>query len=292
MAPAEIGGDSAVRDALVDLGATYGPALLRDPQRCEAMLRDICPGRKREIFLIVSALREHVAADLLSAGEALPQDVVLAHGTRKLRDNLGLSEESARWAVESWVPASIAISEWREPPKPVPLEVAQEPVIDAAVAPARPFDTEWLACCGAVVALAIAACGVVWRVAFWHGWTELSEWGIDAGILVIGCGTAAAGLMAVERRLRAIRVPRHGSLRPGRHALALTAEVITLLVLPVVPPVAAAVWAFEWTSHPHDLVFHLGRMLQSLLLFTFLFFWIRTAIRVEGVIALSVVRQR
>src|SRR5688572_20698171 len=122
MAPAEIGGDSAVRDALVEVAARYGPALLRDPQRCEAMLRDICPGRKREIFLIVSALREHVAADLLTASEAVPQDVVLAQGTRKLRDNLGLSEESARWAVESWVPASVAIAEWREPPKPPPIE--------------------------------------------------------------------------------------------------------------------------------------------------------------------------
>jgi hypothetical protein len=291
MAPAEISGDSAVRGALVDLAARYGPALLRDPQRCEAMLRDICPGRKREIFLIVSALREHVAADLLTASETVPQDVVLAHGTRKLRDNLGLSEESARWAVESWVPASVAISEWREPPRPAPLEIAPEPVTAGAV-PMRGFDTEWLASCGAVIVLALLACGIVWRVAFWHGWVALSEWGVDAAMLIAGCGVAAGGLITVERRLRAIRVPRHGRLRPGSHAFALTAEVVTLLVLPVVPPVTLAVWAFEWTSHTHDLVFHLGRMLQTLLLFTFLFFWVRTAVRVEGVIASSVVRQR
>ena len=140
--------------------------------------------------------------------------------------------------------------------------------------------------------MALLACGVVWRVAFWHGWISLGEWSIDAAILTVGCGCAAGGLMAVERRLRVIRVPRHGRLKPGNHALALTAEVITLVILPVVPPVTLATWGFEWTSHPHDLVFHLGRMLETLLLCVFLFFWVRTAIRVEGIIASSVVRQR
>lgn len=291
MAPAEITGDHAVRDALVGIAGRYGPALLRDPQRCEAMLRDLCPGRKREIFLIVSALREQVAADLLTASDAVPQDVVLAQGTRKLRDNLGLSEESARWAVESWVPASVAISEWREPPKPPPVEAAPQAVIETPAAQ-RPVDVEWLVCCGAAIGLVAAACGVVWRVAFWHGWRSLGEWAIDSVILAGGCGAALGGLLMVERRLRALRAPRHAGLRPGQHALALTAEVLTLLVLPAVPPATIATWAFEWTSHPHDLVFHLGRMLQTLFLGAFLFFWVRAAIRIEGIVASSVVRQR
>jgi hypothetical protein len=43
-----------------------------------------------------------VAADLLAASEGVPREVLRARLTQRLRDNLGLTEESARWAVDSW----------------------------------------------------------------------------------------------------------------------------------------------------------------------------------------------
>ncbi len=38
--------------------------ILDDPRLCEALLRDLCGEHKREIFVLVAALKERVAADL------------------------------------------------------------------------------------------------------------------------------------------------------------------------------------------------------------------------------------
>jgi WD40 repeat protein len=82
--------------------ARYGPALADDPRRTEALLRDFCGAYKREIFCLVSALKEQVASDLLASRDRVPHQVLLAQLTRRLRDNLALTEDAARWAVESW----------------------------------------------------------------------------------------------------------------------------------------------------------------------------------------------
>ena len=51
---------------LCRISDTYGRSICREPQRLAAMLLDICPDRRRESFLLVSALREQVVGDLLS----------------------------------------------------------------------------------------------------------------------------------------------------------------------------------------------------------------------------------
>lgn len=43
------------RQRLVELVGRYGFEVARDPRRCEALLRDVCPQHKREIFVLVSA---------------------------------------------------------------------------------------------------------------------------------------------------------------------------------------------------------------------------------------------
>ena len=90
------------REKLCELIATYGQTLCDDPRRCEALLRDLCAANRREIHALVSALRERVAADLLAASEGVPREVLRARLTQRLQDNLGLAEEIARWAVDSW----------------------------------------------------------------------------------------------------------------------------------------------------------------------------------------------
>jgi WD40 repeat protein len=90
------------RQKLGEIIAQYGPSLSDDPRRTEALLRDFCGAYKREIFCLVSALREQVAADLLASRDSVPRQVLLAQLTRRLRDNLALTEDAARWAVESW----------------------------------------------------------------------------------------------------------------------------------------------------------------------------------------------
>lgn len=286
-----LAGSAAVRDALCELAARYGPGLLRDAQRCDAMLRDLCPGRKREIFLAVAALREGVAGDLYDHRETMPAGMLTAQGTRRLADNLGLAEDAARSAVELWLPAVEAMGSWTEPPS----SPSWSPSATTALATGPGLDREWLLCCGGALALSAAALGFIGRAALWHGWTELGQWGLDTGVFSAGLGLCWFGLASIATRMRRIRVPRHA---PERLALGLTFDVLTLLGLPVVPPVAVALWAGEWTGHlhvygaAHDLVFHLGRMLQTVILAVFLFFWIQTAVGIQGTIARSAVRQR
>jgi WD40 repeat protein len=90
------------RQTLIQLLARYGPSLSDDPKRTEGLLRDYCGEHKREIFALVSALNEDVAADLLALGDSVPYQVLSAQLTRRLQDNLALAEDAAQWAVDSW----------------------------------------------------------------------------------------------------------------------------------------------------------------------------------------------
>ena len=88
------------RRTLRRLLAQYGPALLDDPARVDALLADLCGPHHRERFLLVHALRERIPAELLSQ----PQGGAV-HGRRlsqRLQRRYGFSDEAAQWAIESW----------------------------------------------------------------------------------------------------------------------------------------------------------------------------------------------
>nr|WP_320160824.1 HEAT repeat domain-containing protein [uncultured Methanoregula sp.] len=93
------------RTILKDLVQRYGTSLAQDPFRCEALLRDTCGTCSREIFVIVSAVRQHVPIDLLAPRHNLPLSLMKGFMMKRLQDELGLSDESARWAVETWAEA-------------------------------------------------------------------------------------------------------------------------------------------------------------------------------------------
>jgi parallel beta-helix repeat protein len=90
------------RQKLCELIATYGQSLCDDPQRCENLLRDFCGAHKREIHVLVSALKERVPANLLALQNTMPPEVLLTCLSKRLQENLGLAEGVARWAIESW----------------------------------------------------------------------------------------------------------------------------------------------------------------------------------------------
>ena len=104
------------RQKLRELIATYGRSLCDDPRRCEGLLRDVCGAHKREIHVLVSALKERVANDLQGTHSGAPRVVVMARLTKRLQDDLGLTADAASWAVESWALALGVIS--GVPPKP------------------------------------------------------------------------------------------------------------------------------------------------------------------------------
>ena len=90
------------RQTLRDLVARHGPGLCSDARRCEGLLRDLCGAHRREINVLISALKQHVPLDLLAAQGAMPRGLLLARLARRLEEQLALTEEAARWAVDSW----------------------------------------------------------------------------------------------------------------------------------------------------------------------------------------------
>lgn len=82
--------------------ARTGRDVTTDAKLCEALLRDLCGEHRREISVLVAAQKERVAVDLLSSQDGVPREVLLTRLTQRLQDNLGLTEEAARWAVDSW----------------------------------------------------------------------------------------------------------------------------------------------------------------------------------------------
>ena len=89
----------------------HGRAICDAPKRVEALLRDLCGAHRREINIIIGALEERVAADLLAAGGTAPREMLLARLAARLRDNLAYTPEAARWSVETWAVALGIISE-------------------------------------------------------------------------------------------------------------------------------------------------------------------------------------
>lgn len=94
--------DNLPRKKLAELVGRFGRDIATDARRCEAILRDLCPECKREIFILVSAAKESVPAELLGSSSGLPKEVLLSRLSKRLHENLGVAENLARWAVESW----------------------------------------------------------------------------------------------------------------------------------------------------------------------------------------------
>ena len=90
------------RQKLRELIIEYGRSLCDDPRRCEALLKDYCGQHKREIFVLVSALKNRVAEDLIKTSAGVPLALVMGRLNQRLEDELGLAEDAARWAVETW----------------------------------------------------------------------------------------------------------------------------------------------------------------------------------------------
>ncbi|HEY9605902.1 MAG TPA: RDD family protein [Allocoleopsis sp.] len=90
------------RQKLREIIIQYGRSICDDPPRFEGLLRDLCGQYRKEISILVGALRERVPPELLSSQNTTPWDILLTRLTKRLQDNLGLSEEAAHWSVESW----------------------------------------------------------------------------------------------------------------------------------------------------------------------------------------------
>src|SRR5476651_2135257 len=89
------------RDVLIEIVAKYGEPLLASPQRTEGLLKDYCGEFRREIFVLVSCLRVGVVDQVRRQGGPSIK-LVCARLALKLEQNLAISSDVAKWAVESW----------------------------------------------------------------------------------------------------------------------------------------------------------------------------------------------
>ena len=108
------------RQKLRELIIEYGRSLCDDPRRCEALLKDYCGQYKREIFVLVNALKNRVAEELINASASVPPALLLGRLIQRLEDELAFSEAVARWAVETWALALGMPVVPTERPRPAP----------------------------------------------------------------------------------------------------------------------------------------------------------------------------
>ena len=94
--------NNAPRKTLRELVARDGPGLCSDVRRCEGLLRDLCGEHRREVNMLVNALKERVPLDLLAAQGSMPHGLLLTRLAKRLEEHLAVTEEAARWAVDSW----------------------------------------------------------------------------------------------------------------------------------------------------------------------------------------------
>ncbi|NJN68169.1 MAG: formylglycine-generating enzyme family protein [Chloroflexaceae bacterium] len=99
------------RQTLCTIIRDYGRTVAQDPKRCKALLLDLCGEHRREINVLVSAMDERIASDLLNLPPNIPPQMRMPQLVKRLHDHTAIAEPAARWAVESWALALGVIQE-------------------------------------------------------------------------------------------------------------------------------------------------------------------------------------
>jgi len=120
--------NNKVRVALVKYFRSFGPSLIEQPKRLRALLADECPGKKREINVLLTALAEKIPATLHTKSASAPWVFFAGRLVKQLTDLAAMDEEAARWAVDTWALAMglihetdlISVGTFPKPP-PIPV---------------------------------------------------------------------------------------------------------------------------------------------------------------------------
>lgn len=121
------------RQALARLLENFGSDVLNDPRRVEGLLRDYCPGRRRDVSALVTAQKERVVAELLTLRDQVPPAILTARLARRLHEEIGLTEELSRWAVATWAAAlGMAVDE-EDCQVPAPSFADRHPAADTDI---------------------------------------------------------------------------------------------------------------------------------------------------------------
>lgn len=94
--------DEGARDALREIIASEGAAVLDDQRRFRGLLLDRCGGSRVEVKLLMAALEEDVPAMMLAGSDGTPAPMLVDRLSHRLQEARSLAPESARWSVDSW----------------------------------------------------------------------------------------------------------------------------------------------------------------------------------------------
>jgi len=103
--------NNEARKQLIEIVKRYGIKILDEPRKVEGLLRDFCGDCKREIFSIVSALKEGASTELLNSSKSGTQKLVIGRLFQRLQDSYAMTEEASIWSIESIAMALGIISE-------------------------------------------------------------------------------------------------------------------------------------------------------------------------------------
>jgi tetratricopeptide (TPR) repeat protein len=106
----------------------YGESIINEPKRCKALLNDLAPQHHLEVVLLMAALEQQVAEELLKPNELLSIEMKLKRLAQVLHDTTGIEDEFAYWAVESWALALEVIQQ------PLPI-LSIQPKLDVLSSP-------------------------------------------------------------------------------------------------------------------------------------------------------------
>jgi nitrous oxidase accessory protein NosD len=110
------------RQILTDLVARYGEGMMGSPLRCEGLLKDYCGEFRREIYVLTSCLRVGLVEQMRrQSGPSIK--LICARLALKLEQNLAISGDVAKWAVESW---AVALGLMRPEQATIPLNRSRE----------------------------------------------------------------------------------------------------------------------------------------------------------------------
>ncbi|MBI3039068.1 right-handed parallel beta-helix repeat-containing protein [bacterium] len=117
------------RQRLAEIIKRFGKSICDNPKKFKGIVKDYFPGEKREVFILISSLRERVPADLLAPSSGVPKDLIFSRLERRLVQQCGMAEDAAKWVVGSWATAlevtleTVDSFQDRETPKPVSIQL-------------------------------------------------------------------------------------------------------------------------------------------------------------------------
>ncbi len=94
--------DDSVQQELKRIIAIHGRRVCHDPQEFAAALREACPEQTPEVNLLIKALEDRVPGRLLALPDGMPWEPLTAPLVRRLVLDLGITEDEARWTVDTW----------------------------------------------------------------------------------------------------------------------------------------------------------------------------------------------